>query len=150
MKVKCPKCKKMLNVPVKYQGQEIKCPNCNERFIAKAEKNCQEEKVKKKKVSKNKQVTFWQDVKNHFIFNTMIIPQLIKIFYGFYMAMAFIIFIDSFFGGRIFDVKFKPFNISAFILGLFFIRLTFELLIIFFKIHEDIREVLKELKSMKT
>lgn len=32
MKIRCPRCEKMLNVPEKYAGKAIRCPGCNQAF----------------------------------------------------------------------------------------------------------------------
>ncbi|MBK8271424.1 MAG: hypothetical protein IPK83_25135 [Planctomycetes bacterium] len=32
MKIRCPRCEKMLTVPDKYAGKAIRCPGCNQAF----------------------------------------------------------------------------------------------------------------------
>jgi len=34
MKVQCPHCKAVQEIPPEYQGRQIKCPQCKQRFLA--------------------------------------------------------------------------------------------------------------------
>lgn len=147
MDMRCPYCKKKLTIADKYRDGKVKCPNCNQSFIANPEilkpKSFDIPKPKDFVVAKPKK-RFLQQIDDFFSFRSMIFPNIVRVVFALYFCVAVLLTIWCFTT----ELELPEVVITVLYIwgGIIGIRVVGEMLIIFFCINEnltDIRQLLK-------
>lgn len=140
LKIKCPHCTKMLNVPEHYLGKQIKCPNCKQLLTVIVPKEKPKQPPKKLAYGLDiKVVSFWKDF---FAFRSMLFPDLIK-FGWIICVIGGLVFILIGFSRSVRTGDSLPVLVAMLysIVVIILTRLTCEFSILFFRINETLTEI---------